>query len=213
MKDPLFFNKMAAALLTAALLFFGLPQLAIALKGGHHGGHGDELHLAYAPVDLSTLGASAGAAPKGPTDLGSLIAAVDPAAAKRRAATCGSCHTFEQGGANGTGPNLWNVVNRAVGGHPGFSYTGALKAAGGVWTYDRLDKFLENSQSYVPGTAMVQRYPKAEQRAEILVYLASLSDAPVPFPAPVAVEAAAEPAPADGAAVAEAAPAEEPAAH
>ncbi|MBL4619862.1 MAG: hypothetical protein JKX88_07180 [Marinicaulis sp.] len=46
MKDPLFTNKIAGAILAALLLIFGLPQLTKALTGGgHHGGDG-ELHLA-----------------------------------------------------------------------------------------------------------------------------------------------------------------------
>lgn len=186
MKDPLFGNKLAAALLTAALLVFGLPQLTKALiGGGHHGGHGGELHLAYGgELDL---GASAGpveAAPK--VDLGTLLANANPAGGERRAALCKSCHTFDKGGANGTGPNLWGVVGRELASHAGFNYTSALQEAGGVWSYDRLDAYLKNSQEYIPGTAMVQRFAKDEQRADILAYLSTLSDSPVPFPTPAA---------------------------
>jgi cytochrome c len=186
MQDPLFSNKIAAAVLTALLLIFGLPQLTAALfGGGHHGGEG-ELHLAYGgDLELDTGGgAAAEEAPK--ADLGTLLAGASAAGGERRAALCKSCHTFDQGGANGTGPNLWGVVGRAVASHAGFNYTNALKGAGGDWTYERLDQYLKNSQEYVPGTAMVQRFPKDEQRADILAYLATLSDSPVPFPAPTA---------------------------
>ena len=58
MKDPMFFNKLAAAILVALLLFFGLPQLATALRGGgHHGGGEHELKLAYLLVahDLAVV--------------------------------------------------------------------------------------------------------------------------------------------------------------
>lgn len=187
MKDPLFSNKIAFSGLFALLLIFGLPQLTAALTGGgHHGGHGDELHLAYGgELDL---GASAGpveAAPK--VDLGTLLANASAAGGERRSALCKSCHTFEQGGANGTGPNLWDIVGRDVASTPGFNFTSALTDAGGAWTYDRLDQYLKNSQEYVPGTAMVQRFAKDEQRADILAYLSTLSDSPVPFPEPAPV--------------------------
>ena len=187
MNDPLLSNKIAAAVLTALLLIFGLPQLTKALfGGGHHGGeHEGELHLAYGgELDLGGSAGPAEAAPE--VDLGTLLANASASSGERRAALCKSCHTFDKGGANGTGPNLWAIVNRPVAGHEGFNYTNALKEAGGEWTYERLDHFLENSQQYIPGTAMVQRFAKPEQRADILAYLGSLADDPVPFPAPIA---------------------------
>ncbi|HXI86876.1 MAG TPA: c-type cytochrome, partial [Parvularculaceae bacterium] len=169
--------------LAALLLFFGLPQLAKALFGGEeHHRPGEKLTLAY-PIDYQ---AEAGAAPaaKAEPDLGALLASANPEAGERRVALCKSCHNFDKGGPNQTGPNLWGVVGRPVGSHPGFAYTGALKAFGGDWTYERLDKFLADSQTLVPGTAMTQHWPKADQRADILAYLSTLSDNPVPFPKP-----------------------------
>jgi cytochrome c len=197
MKDPMFFNKIAAAMLVALLLFFGLPQLATALRGGHHeGGHEAEGAHPFPqyPIAYSSGGAEGGEA-AAPADFATLLAAADPKAGERRAALCKSCHTLEKGGANGTGgPNLWAVVGRAVAGGDGFNYTGALRAAGGEWTFDRLSAFLENSQSYIPGTAMMQRFPKAEQRAELIAYLNTLSDSPLPLPEPAAAPAESAPA-------------------
>jgi cytochrome c len=204
MKDPLFGNKIAGALLAALLLFFGLPQLAGALFGGGHGGHG-EVHIAY-PVEFEFGGAEPAKAKT--VDLATLLASATPAAGARRAALCKSCHTFEKGGANSTGPNLWGVVNRPVASHEGFKYSAALKDFGGEWTYERLDHFIENSQGYIPGTAMVQRFAKPEQRAEILAYLQTLSDDPVPLPEPPPPsEPAAEGAPDESAAAAPETPA------
>lgn len=219
MQDPMFTNKILMAALISLLLFFGLPQLATALRGGHGGEHeAEDAHpFPQYPVAFASDG-EAGAEAAAPVDFATLLAAADPKAGERRAALCKSCHTLDNGGANGAGPNLWGIVGRAVGGHDGFNYTGALKAAGGEWTFDRLSAFLENSQAYIPGTAMVQRFPKAEQRAELIAYLNTLSDSPAPLLTPAAApapeeqaapgagESAAEPAaktPAD-------APAEEP---
>ncbi len=186
MKDPLFGNKLAAALLSAALLVFGLPQLTAAILGGgeHGGGHAEELHLAYCCVELET-GAASGGEEEVVYDLGALLADASVAGGERRSALCQSCHTFEEGGANGTGPNLWNIVGRQVGTVGGFGYTSVLQDDGGSWTYERLDAYLRNSQEYMPGTAMVQRFPRDNQRADILAYLGSLSSNPVPFPAPL----------------------------
>lgn len=201
MKDPLFFNKLAGAGLSALLIFFGLPQLAAALRGGHHGGHHAEGHpFPQYPVAYATETASE----EGPkADFATLLASADPAGGERKAALCKSCHTFEKGGANGTGPNLWGVVGRAVAGHAGFKYSPALQAAGGVWDFERLQAYLENSQTFMPGTAMVQKFPNPEHRAQIVAYLNTLSDAPLPLPVPAAAEAPAEAAPAAEAPAAE----------
>ncbi len=194
MNDPLFGNKLAAALLVALLLFFGLPQLASSLVGGgaHHGGHGGELHLAY-PIEFET-GGPGGDEPVAVVDLGSLLANASASSGERKGALCKSCHSFEKGGANGTGPNLWDIVGRQVASVDGFNYSTALEDFGGEWTYERLDEYLKNSQGYIPGTAMVQRIGKDDQRADILAYLGSLSDSPVAFPEPtVAAEEGATP--------------------
>ena len=197
MNDPLLGNKIAAALLTALLLVFGLPQFAkIALGGGHHA-KGEELHLAYCCVELD-FGGAAAAAVEAPYDLGLLLANASAASGERRVAVCKSCHTFEEGGASGTGPNLWNKMGAEIASKPDFTYTSALAALDGVWTWERMDRYLQNSQEYVPGGGMVQRVGRDEQRADILAYLGSLSPNappfPDPLPAPTAEEAAEEPA-------------------
>ncbi len=184
--DPLLFNKIAGAVLAALLLVFGLPQLANAIIGGGHHGKSDELHLAYCCVELEFASHGGGGEEEAPFDLGAALAAADPASGQRRSAICASCHTFDKGGATGTGPNLWDIVGREVGVVGDFGYTGALKAIGGVWTYERLDAYIKNSQEYVPGTAMVQRFPRDAQRVDILAYLGTLSDSPVAFPEPAA---------------------------
>ncbi len=208
-KDPLFGNKVAAGVLVALLLIFGIPQLVGALFGSSHGGgHSKDgkLHLAY-PIAYEEEG-GAGAAAAGPKkDLGTLLAEANPAGGERRVALCKSCHSLEKGGPNLQGPDLYGVVGRAVASHGGFNYSAALKAHGGNWDFASLDKFIEDSQGYISGTAMNQRVAKPEHRAEILVYLNSLSDSPLPLPAPAAP--AAEEAPAEAApAAAEASPAQ-----
>lgn len=214
-KDPLFSNKVAAAALVALLLIFGVPQLVGALVGGpkHGGGHGEEgkVHLAY-PIEYEDQGGG-GAAEAGPKkDLGTLLAEAKPEAGARRVALCKSCHSLEKGGPNMQGPDIYGVVGRTVASHEGFNYSAALKAFGGEWTWERLDKFIQDSPGYIPGTAMNQHIAKAEHRAEILVYLNTLSDKPLPLPtpAPAAAPAEAAAAPAAGTAPA-AAPAAEPA--
>ncbi|MEL7486562.1 MAG: c-type cytochrome [Pseudomonadota bacterium] len=192
MNDPLFFNKLAAAVLSALLLFFGLPQLAGALLGGggHHGGHGGELHLAY-PIEFQT-DAPAAEEEVEEVSFAELLAGSLASAGERRVSLCKSCHSFEKGGANGTGPALWDVIGRPITSVDGFNYSSALKTAGGEWTFERLDAYLKNSQEYIAGTVMNQRVAKPEHRAQILAYLRTLSDNPVPVPEPTPMEAVAD---------------------
>ena len=101
------------------------------------------------------------------------------AAAKK----CGACHTFEKGGPNRVGPNLYNVVNRSRASEPGFNYSAAMKAKGGTWTYDELNKFITNPKGYIPGTAMgFAGIQKDSERADVIDYLHTLSDNPAPLP-------------------------------
>ena len=190
-KDPLFGNKLACAVLVSLLMLFGLPLMAHSFFSEGHGGahHGDDhAHpFPHYPVEVAIAGTAA--PEKEVPDLGAMMASMSPSQGERNAGLCKSCHTFEQGGSHGQGPNLWNIVNRPVGSISDFSgYSSALKADGGVWSYDRLDAYIENSKAYIPGTAMAQRIRKAEKRAAILVYLSTLSDNPVPFPAPLQKE-------------------------
>lgn len=188
--DPLLLNKIFGAILAMLAIVISLallPSTFAQVFSGHHDDHG-ELHLAYCCVDLEAAKADGGAGAEPEMDLGEMMANSNAAAGERTAALCGSCHSFEKGGANGTGPNLWDVVGRDVASVSGFGYSNALQEFGGEWTYERLDGYLANSQAYVPGTTMVQRFPQADKRANILAYLGSLSDDPAPFPEPAPEE-------------------------
>ena len=114
---------------------------------------------------------------------------------------CQACHTFEKGGPNRVGPNLWNVVGDERGkDRGGFNFSAAMKAKGGKWTYEELNKFLEAPREYIPGTAMTYAGIKnPQQRADVIDYLHTLSDNPLPLPkvaenAPAKPEAGAAPA-------------------
>jgi len=105
---------------------------------------------------------------------------------------CQACHTFEKGGPNRVGPNLWGIVGEPRGQGRGFNFSAAMKAKGGNWTFDELDKFLTNPRGYISGTAMTfAGISNDQQRADVIDYLHTLSDNPEPLPKP---EAAAAPA-------------------
>jgi cytochrome c len=96
---------------------------------------------------------------------------------------CEVCHTFDKGGQNRVGPNLWGVVDRDRASEAGFNYSAAMKSKGGKWSFEELDKFLANPRRDIPGTAMTfAGIERDRQRADVIAYLRTLSDNPVPLP-------------------------------
>ena len=144
---------------------------------------------------------------EGKPEILALIATADPAKGEAGAALCKVCHTVDKGGATLVGPNLWGAVGHKIAAHEGFTYTPALKKhEGDEWTYEQLDHWLASPQTFAAGTTMAfPGIPDAQKRAEVIAYLRTLSDSPLPLP-----EAAA--APAEEAPAAEEPEAEEPAA-
>lgn len=135
--------------------------------------------------------------PEGPDPVLSLLAGADPGRGKTLAKVCAACHTFDKGGRNGVGPNLWGVVDRPKESIAGFAYSGVLGKAGGKnWTYIDLNKFLWKPKDYAPGTKMsFMGVKKPEDRAAVIAYLRTLADAPVPLPSDADIQAEATTAP------------------
>ena len=118
------------------------------------------------------------------------LSEADVASGESVFAKCISCHTIAQGGANGTGPNLYGVMGSAIGGHAaGFAYSPALKEKGGTWDFAAMDEWLKSPRGYAPGTKMsFAGLSKIEDRAAVILYLNSMgSNLPLPeVEAPVA---------------------------
>jgi cytochrome c len=138
----------------------------------------------------ATPAATTAAAPAGAAVASGIFAQVQPllAAANAEAGAgvfraCAACHTVDKGGANRVGPNMWGIVNRTKAAVEGFQYSTTLKGMGGQWTYENLAGFINNPKAYAPGTKMVYGGLADPQRlADLLAYLGTLSDAPVPLP-------------------------------
>ena len=95
---------------------------------------------------------------------------------------CSTCNSFESGGANKAGPNLWNVVNKQKASSDGFAYSAAIAEFGGDWSYSELNKFFLKPKKYIEGTKMnFNGLKKDSDRADLIIWLRSLSDSPAPL--------------------------------
>ncbi|MCA0433798.1 MAG: cytochrome c family protein [Proteobacteria bacterium] len=183
MIDSWTFNKIAGAVLGTALLTLGLGQLGAAI---YHPNEPSEEHPGF-KVDVAEAGEAAGGGTDAPAlSLGALLAAADPKKGATEAKACIACHDFSKGGVVKTGPDLWDIVDRPKAHFAGFEYSAGLQAMSSEnWTYENLNTFLTNPAAYVKGTKMGFGGIKNDaKRANLLAYLATLSDAPKPFPAP-----------------------------
>jgi cytochrome c len=97
---------------------------------------------------------------------------------------CSACHTINQGGANGLGPNLWKTMGAPLAHVPGFAYSDALKSKGGNWDWEAMNQWLLSPKSFAPGTKMTfAGLSKPEDRANLMAYLnAQGSNLPLPPP-------------------------------
>ena len=177
--DNLEFNKASAAVLVAGIVFMVSGVIAgMVVKP-------QALHHSVLKIDTGAGAAPAAAAKEEPlAPIAPLMASADPAAgealAKRQ---CASCHSFNDGGKNGVGPNLYGVLGRAHGGMAGFNYSAAIKGKAEPWSYEELNAFLKKPAAYAAGTRMAfAGLNNEKQRADVIAYLRSLSAAPIPLP-------------------------------
>lgn len=121
------------------------------------------------------------------------LASADAAAGEQVFKKCAACHTVNQGGPNGLGPNLFGTMGKPVAHVAGFAYSDALKSHGGTWDWETMSQWLKSPRQFAPGTKMTfAGLSKPEDRANLMAYLNSMSGSPIPVPPPPAVDTPAE---------------------
>lgn len=175
-------NKIAGAILFTILVVMGIGVLT------------DMIFATHAPekpgymIEVAEAESAGGEAPAAAeeTPLPTLLASGDVDKGIGVSKKCAACHTFEEGGANKVGPNLYGIVGRLKGSHEGFKYSSAMmerNGAGETWTYENLNAFLLKPKDYLKGTSMgFAGLKKDGDRADMIVYLRSLAADPVPLP-------------------------------
>ncbi|MDX1294306.1 MAG: cytochrome c family protein [Hyphomonas sp.] len=196
-------NKIFGALLATALGVFALQTLSgIVFSHGSDGAHHGDEHAEAASmtdqmcekfaycIDVADAGGSA-AEEEEVFDLGLLLASADVARGERTfKGKCATCHTIDQGGANGTGPNLHNVVGADKAHHDGFAYSAALQGMDGEWSYENLNQWLYNPSAYARGTTMsFAGLRRDDDRINVIAYLAANTENAPAFPEPLAASA------------------------
>ncbi len=169
--DTMDLTKITGALCGSllVLLLVSWASGAIYGTGESHG----EVEAAYVievdEVESAVDGAEA-------VDIAALVGSADLERGRKLFAKCKACHKLENG-ENGTGPHLFDVVDREIASVAEFNYSGAFQELAGVWGYAELDGFLERPTKYVPGTKMsFAGLKKPADRANLIAYLESIGN-------------------------------------
>ena len=167
--------------------------LGLSIVGGmvFHGERPEK--MGYAIEGVEEAGGGGGAAD---VPIASLLPTADPAKGADVFKKCAACHTINQGGANGIGPNLYGTLGEPIGqGKGGFAFSDALKAVGGSWDFDKMNAWLTSPRKFANGTKMTfAGLGNAQDRANIIAYL-NQQGSNLPLPAAPAAGAAAAPSP------------------
>lgn len=175
--DSFELNKILGAILGACLVLLITNFTANALFAPQMPAKPGFVIAVNAPAKKATT------APKKAVPIETLLQTASAQKGKAIANVCKVCHTLAKGEPNHVGPNLWGIVGDKRGVGRGFNFSAAMKAKGGTWTDDELNKFLTSPGSYIPGTAMgFAGIQNDSKRADVIAYLHTLSDHPIPLP-------------------------------
>ena len=156
-----------------ALLIFMLGGWGAELIYHGAGGHGDGEDHAQGYV-IEVAGSDEPVEEEPEIDFMEMMASADMSSGEKVFNKCKACHKLEDG-ANGTGPHLYSVVDRAIGGVDGFGYSDVLASSDEAWTIENLQAFLEDPKGWAPGTKMsFSGLKKPDDRADLIAYLQTI---------------------------------------
>lgn len=163
--------------------------LGLSIVGGMVFHSGEPEKSGY-PIEAAEEAGGGGAAE---VPIASLLPTADPAKGADVFKKCAACHTINQGGANGIGPNLYGVMGEAVAhGRNGYAFSDALKKVGGNWDWEKMNAWLTSPRKFAPGTKMTfAGLSNPQDRANIILYM-NQQGSNLPLPAAPATGAAPE---------------------
>lgn len=169
--DGFEFNKIAASILVAGIVVMLVSNIADILYQPDK-----EFKRGY-QVEVSEGASHSSSVKEKPEvlDIATLMSNADVARGKADIKKCSICHTFDNGGKNKIGPNLWGIVGAKKAHRSDFSYSKALASKGGIWNAEELLKFIHGPRKYLPGTKMAfAGYKKPQDAADVVAYLETL---------------------------------------
>lgn len=180
-------NKIFAALLIAGITAYLAAFVADKLV------HPKALEANAVEIEGGEVASGGSAKAALPESIMHLIASADIAQGEKLSKACAACHSFDNGGADKIGPNLWDVFGGKKAHRSGFAYSATLAGMEGSWGYKELNYFLWKPKAYVEGTKMNYiGLKKPEDRAAMIAWLRTLSGSPkaLPSDADIAAEKA-----------------------
>lgn len=170
-------NKIAAAVLAAGVVAMVSGFIASLVY------HPETLETPVYTVAVEEAEPAAATALPAMT-MAEMMASAEVGPGQKQAKKCTSCHTFEEGGANKIGPNLWNVLDRPIASVAGFGYSSVLQdMSGETWNYENLSAFIASPKAFAPGTKMSFGGVKKDgARADLIMYMRSMSGSPAALP-------------------------------
>jgi cytochrome c len=164
------------------VLFAGIVALGSSIVAGEMFHSERPEKMGYPIEGVVQEGEGGAAAAEQPIEF--YLAKADVAKGQQVFNKCAACHNADKGGANMTGPNLWGVLGEPIGQGRGFAFSDALAKKGGNWDWDSLGKWLTSPKAFAPGTKMTfAGLSNPQDRANVIAFLNSHSDAPKPMPA------------------------------